>query len=250
MCSRRCGAARLPQTRRLRLTAAQRRRHPVPRTRRARPSRRRPRPRRTSVPRLTRPTPAARSRPPRGIQALPRTQPPRATRARAPRPLRTSPRPLSPAGVPQPALGAAYPDDAGGLPPDRACRRPPPEPPSPAGTPPPAAGGGDAGPDDGARDLPRRVKQASLAPQLRDNPPRRRTSAGAGAAGADGPTPDELRKTMSALQRGWQEGRSQPMSAPAAGDPPPGPSGQSQPEDTGGQRPAAADEPPGGSDGT
>jgi hypothetical protein len=129
----------------------------------------------------------------------------------------------------------------------------PSEPPSPAGPPPSAAGAADAGPDDGTQDLPRRVKQASLAPQLRDNPPRRRTSAGtgaAGAAGADGPTPDELRKTMSALQRGWQGGRSEPMSAPAAGDPPSGPSGQSQPEGAAGERGTAADESPGGSDGT
>jgi hypothetical protein len=76
--------------------------------------------------------------------------------------------------------------------------------------------------------LPRRVKQASIAPQLRDNP-YRRTSAGPapgsavpatgpasgpGSAApvsgpASGPTPAEIRQTMSALQRGWQEGRSQ-----------------------------------------
>ena len=64
--------------------------------------------------------------------------------------------------------------------------------------------------------LPRRVRQASLAPQLRDNPPVRRTSAAgaAGAAPASGPTPAEIRQTMSALQRGWQEGRSQRMTRP------------------------------------
>jgi len=70
--------------------------------------------------------------------------------------------------------------------------------------------------------LPRRVRQASLAPQLRDNPPRRRTSAGA-AAPASGPTPAEIRQTMSALQRGWQEGRAQQMTAPD--DPAPGADG-------------------------
>jgi signal transduction histidine kinase len=83
------------------------------------------------------------------------------------------------------------------------------------------------GPEGGdVNGLPRRVKQASLAPQLRDNPPQRRTSTfGAlGAAPAEGPggwptagpagassgepTPAQIRQTMSALQRGWQEGRS------------------------------------------
>jgi signal transduction histidine kinase len=82
-----------------------------------------------------------------------------------------------------------------------------------------------SGPDsDGdVNGLPRRVKQASLAPQLRDNPPQRRTStsgatpadgpggwpaAGSGGASAAEPTPAQIRQTMSALQRGWQEGRS------------------------------------------
>jgi signal transduction histidine kinase len=67
------------------------------------------------------------------------------------------------------------------------------------------------------KDLPRRVKQANLAPQLRDDPPPRRTtlaSSGppmgpAGPSGPSGPSPAEIRQTMSALQRGWQEGRSQ-----------------------------------------
>jgi signal transduction histidine kinase len=72
---------------------------------------------------------------------------------------------------------------------------------------------GDAGAAPGgqgdAQGLPRRVRQASIAPQLRDNPPRRRTSAAPAPTPASGPTPAEIRQTMSALQRGWQEGRSQ-----------------------------------------
>jgi hypothetical protein len=88
--------------------------------------------------------------------------------------------------------------------------------------------------------LPRRVRQASLAPQLRDNPPPRRTtlassgapggvpgspgspgSAGpAGSSGTAGPSPDEIRQTMSALQRGWQEGRSRRIAEQAAGESP------------------------------
>jgi signal transduction histidine kinase len=93
------------------------------------------------------------------------------------------------------------------------------------------------GGDGDVNGLPRRVKQASLAPQLRDNPPQRRTSASFGALGAtpaDGlgtrpaagpaggsagePTPAQIRQTMSALQRGWQEGRS---ASGAYGEPPP-----------------------------
>jgi hypothetical protein len=58
------------------------------------------------------------------------------------------------------------------------------------------------GPDGAYKGLPRRVKQASLAPQLKASPPARGAASG-------GPSPAEIRKTMSALQRGWQEGRSQ-----------------------------------------
>jgi hypothetical protein len=69
--------------------------------------------------------------------------------------------------------------------------------------------------------LPRRVKQANLAPQLRGDPPRRLTAASGRPAPTSptaqgGPTPAEIRQTMSALQRGWQEGRTQGQ-APAAG---------------------------------
>jgi hypothetical protein len=70
-------------------------------------------------------------------------------------------------------------------------------------------------------ELPRRVKQASLAPQLRADPPRRRTivaSGGTATGGpAGGPTPADIRRTMSALQRGWQDGRSQQSVPPGDG---------------------------------
>jgi hypothetical protein len=81
--------------------------------------------------------------------------------------------------------------------------------------------------------LPRRVKQASLAPQLRADPSNGRTARGgtAAAGGSGGPTPAEIRRTMSALQRGWEEGRS-PQEA--------GPSGPG-PADTGEADPAAPD---------
>jgi hypothetical protein len=63
-----------------------------------------------------------------------------------------------------------------------------------------------AGPDQDGSGLPRRVRQANLAPELRADPPRRLTAtATAGLTG--GPTPAEIRQTMSALQRGWDDGQ-------------------------------------------
>jgi len=91
-------------------------------------------------------------------------------------------------------------------------------PPGPDGS---APSPGTAEPDENGdiRGLPRRVRQASLAPQLRADPPQRRTTmasvgAAAGPTGPTGPSPAEIRQTMSALQRGWQEGRSQRMDDP------------------------------------
>jgi len=58
---------------------------------------------------------------------------------------------------------------------------------------------------DGA-DLPRRVRQASLAPQLRDN-----TIDPIPAPVVEDvivPSPEEARSTMSAIQHGWERGRS------------------------------------------
>ncbi|MFE7117217.1 histidine kinase, partial [Streptomyces sp. NPDC057654] len=54
--------------------------------------------------------------------------------------------------------------------------------------------------------LPRRVRQASLAPQLKNDP-----AGQAAAAGPADPEPerdaDEVRARMASLQRGWQRGR-------------------------------------------
>jgi signal transduction histidine kinase len=99
---------------------------------------------------------------------------------------------------------------------------------------PDAADHGDGGDIKG---LPRRVRQASLAPQLRDSPPPRRTTVAStglsgGAGGSAGPSPAEIRQTMSSLQRGWQEGRSQMASQPPGGPDGaanlPGPPGQTR----------------------
>jgi signal transduction histidine kinase len=78
---------------------------------------------------------------------------------------------------------------------------------------------GDAGSETAG--LPRRVRQASLAPQLRTSaarftpPASAELLAGNAPLGApaqeahhEAPTPDETRATLSAIQRGWQRGRS------------------------------------------
>ncbi|GAA0491188.1 nitrate- and nitrite sensing domain-containing protein [Streptomyces stramineus] len=59
--------------------------------------------------------------------------------------------------------------------------------------------------------LPRRVRQASLVPQLRDDPAARRGHPAPAAPDTARPEPDrdadEVRARMAALQRGWQRGR-------------------------------------------
>ncbi|MFE2521195.1 sensor histidine kinase [Streptomyces mirabilis] len=73
------------------------------------------------------------------------------------------------------------------------------------------------GAESGASPLPRRVRQANLAPQLKDGPERRaerdkdHTPKGAELADRDA---DEVRSRMASLQRGWQRGREEN----AAGD--------------------------------
>jgi signal transduction histidine kinase len=65
----------------------------------------------------------------------------------------------------------------------------------------------------GGDELPRRVRQASIAPQLRkDNAPGGAQSAQASPAPAPEPSPmslTEIRTTMSAMQRGWQQARAE-----------------------------------------
>jgi signal transduction histidine kinase len=60
--------------------------------------------------------------------------------------------------------------------------------------------------------LPRRIRQASLAPQLRD-PQKHQDAAGPGLTGEDhfsGRSPDAMRDKFSALQRGWERARAEP----------------------------------------
>jgi hypothetical protein len=73
--------------------------------------------------------------------------------------------------------------------------------PGPAGF---APGGMGEGDPDGA-ELPRRVRQANLAPQLRESPVEPPL---APIAEILAPTPEEARSTMTAIQHGWERGRS------------------------------------------
>ncbi|NEC87074.1 nitrate- and nitrite sensing domain-containing protein [Streptomyces sp. SID12501] len=73
----------------------------------------------------------------------------------------------------------------------------------------------------GAAGLPRRVRQANLAPQLRDGPERRaertkpRPQDGADLFDRDA---DEVRSRMASLQRGWQRGRDENAEGDSAQD--------------------------------
>jgi signal transduction histidine kinase len=66
-------------------------------------------------------------------------------------------------------------------------------------------GGAGAG-DPDTMGLPRRVRQASLAPQLRESTIDPVPAPGAGDSAR--PTPEEARSTMTAIQHGWERGRS------------------------------------------
>ncbi|MFC9931151.1 nitrate- and nitrite sensing domain-containing protein [Streptomyces sp. NPDC127190] len=79
---------------------------------------------------------------------------------------------------------------------------------SPAGDTTPPTG---AGADPATGPLPRRVRQASLAPQLKQDTERRAQRSAEPAADRDA---DEVRSRMASLQRGWQRGREEN----AAGD--------------------------------
>ncbi|WP_445525283.1 nitrate- and nitrite sensing domain-containing protein [Streptomyces cyslabdanicus] len=97
--------------------------------------------------------------------------------------------------------------------------RPAAAPPRRAGRPGPAGGGREpdeapGGPGTDAGPLPRRVRQASLAPQLKQRP---------GRPAGDRPDPverdaDEVRSRMASLQRGWQRGREENAADDQAAD--------------------------------
>jgi hypothetical protein len=77
--------------------------------------------------------------------------------------------------------------------------------------------------------LPIRVRQANLAPQLRQQPV---VGSADGGEPPAGPSPEAARSTMAALQLGWQRGRSvaEPATEEASAGPRPQPSGDSADE--------------------
>ncbi|MGH3320939.1 MAG: sensor histidine kinase [Streptosporangiaceae bacterium] len=88
------------------------------------------------------------------------------------------------------------------------ARRPRPEPDhehSRRSSSPPTVTGGAARLVDGRPALPRRVRQASLAPQLKDDPALSEEPPG---EDEDERSPEELRMMLSSIQRGWLRGRS------------------------------------------
>ncbi|WP_405739225.1 nitrate- and nitrite sensing domain-containing protein [Streptomyces sp. NBC_01525] len=96
--------------------------------------------------------------------------------------------------------------------------------PRPADGNPPAAPGGDgpadrpAAPGSTVGGLPRRVRQASLAPQLKNDPDRRAGDERPGAADDDRDA-EEVRSRMAALQSGWRRGRRDTGEDPAPDEP-------------------------------
>jgi hypothetical protein len=61
--------------------------------------------------------------------------------------------------------------------------------------------------DESYKGLPRRVRQANLAPQLRDAPVAPGSSPAASGDNVANRSPDDIRSALSAMQRGWQQGR-------------------------------------------
>jgi hypothetical protein len=128
------------------------------------------------------------------------------------------------------AAGSAEPPAAGhpaedpGTPPRPVAPVPP-----PAAVPATEQGEPEAAADGPGSVLPRRVRQASLAPQLRGEAPR----PGAGDTGRES-TPErsaeEVRSRMASIQRGWQRGRRAAEAAPAEG-PAPAPEAGAAPGD-------------------
>jgi len=67
------------------------------------------------------------------------------------------------------------------------------------------------------RGLPRRVRQASIAPQLRDRTPAEPAASRVTDTPAEERSPDETRNLFSSLQRGWQRGRVDDLDYPDDG---------------------------------
>lgn len=116
-----------------------------------------------------------------------------------------------------PATDRTGPSGAPALP--RRTRSGPPSAGAPGDTAPPEAGTrqetGLTGPGMEPGSLPRRVRQANLAPQLRQDPEQRIAAPVADIAERDA---DEVRSRMGSLQRGWQRGREENAAGDGARD--------------------------------
>jgi hypothetical protein len=68
-----------------------------------------------------------------------------------------------------------------------------------------------------SKGLPRRVRQANLAPQLRASTAATGSQAATAVPPASAASLTDMRNTLSAMQRGWQQGRSQTQQDTEAG---------------------------------
>ncbi len=126
--------------------------------------------------------------------------------------------PFPPPQAPGPPAGPPYPDAQpsyaeGSAFPSASAQYPGAETAFPAAEPsfPPAAPFGDedtaAQADETYKGLPKRVRQASLAPQLRDRAATSSTPSAASGDNVANRSPHDIRNALSAMQRGWQQGR-------------------------------------------
>jgi signal transduction histidine kinase len=107
-----------------------------------------------------------------------------------------------PSFTPEPPAFAAEPSQSGAEPPQFTPDR------SPFGDGgPDQAAGPDSDVDESYKGLPRRVRQANLVPQLRDAPAAPGSPAAASGDNVVNRSPDDIRNALSAMQRGWQQGR-------------------------------------------
>jgi signal transduction histidine kinase len=125
--------------------------------------------------------------------------------------------PATPTAAPTaspPAGPAASPlESPAASPPPSPMTSPPARPDAAPATDEPGQAPGEAGPETAGTHLglPRRVRQASLAPQLRDAPP-------PASAGPDTRSPADSRAFMASLQEGWERGRSDAVGEDGTGN--------------------------------
>jgi signal transduction histidine kinase len=121
--------------------------------------------------------------------------------------------PLPPAEPPYPQAEPSYSDAEPAFPaasapyPSAETTYPPAEPSFPAAGSFAGADGSQEQPDETYKGLPKRVRQANLAPQLRDRAATSSTPSAASGDNVANRSPDDIRNTLSAMQRGWQQAR-------------------------------------------